>query len=139
MSKLRLEIFPVPQKKLWRKFEDHAAFFKDHGYYLAGGSALALQLGHRQSVDFDFFSQRKGLTLTTESWIRQFSNCTPREIDKDTFHLEADSVKVSFIGAYKYPVIEPLSEIGGIPVAHLADIGLMKLLALERFKPSWDL
>jgi len=31
--------------------------FKDD-YYLAGGTGLALQLGHRDSVDFDFFSQK---------------------------------------------------------------------------------
>lgn len=30
--------------------------FKE-GFYLAGGTALALQIGHRDSVDFDFFSE----------------------------------------------------------------------------------
>lgn len=32
-------------------------FLKEFGFYLAGGTALALQLGHRTSVDFDFYTQ----------------------------------------------------------------------------------
>ena len=28
---------------------------KEYGFYLAGGTAVALQLGHRDSIDFDFF------------------------------------------------------------------------------------
>ena len=34
-------------------------FLKNYGFYLAGGTALALQIGHRTSVDFDFYTQRK--------------------------------------------------------------------------------
>ncbi|MBI5221298.1 MAG: nucleotidyl transferase AbiEii/AbiGii toxin family protein [Candidatus Magasanikbacteria bacterium] len=35
-------------------------FFKKEGWYLAGGTALALQVGHRQSVDLDFFTHKAG-------------------------------------------------------------------------------
>ena len=48
------------QKELWTKLSKHYANLDDWGFYLAGGTALALQLGHRQSVDFDFFSQKMG-------------------------------------------------------------------------------
>ena len=34
-------------------------FCRAQGFYLAGGTALALQVGHRDSVDFDFFSERE--------------------------------------------------------------------------------
>ena len=34
-----------------------APLARQHGFYLAGGTALALQLGHRRSVDFDWFRE----------------------------------------------------------------------------------
>lgn len=50
MSKIYLEIFNKEKKKV---FQQLAHFQKDG--YLAGGTALALQIGHRQSFDFDVF------------------------------------------------------------------------------------
>ena len=54
MSKVfspRLDVLPEPQRKLWPEL----AGTPDH-FILYGGTAIALRLGHRQSVDFDFFS-----------------------------------------------------------------------------------
>lgn len=55
MSRLKphLEIVPAEQKALW----PHLAPAKDLGFTLYGGTALALRLGHRVSVDFDFFTE----------------------------------------------------------------------------------
>ncbi len=47
----RLDILPRPQRTLWRELDATP----DH-FTLYGGTALALRLGHRQSVDFAFFS-----------------------------------------------------------------------------------
>src|SRR5215472_2048522 len=47
----RLDILPLPQRTLWPELDATP----DH-FTLYGGTALALRLGHRQSVDFDFFS-----------------------------------------------------------------------------------
>ena len=47
----RLDILPAPQLALWTELDAVPAHFT-----LYGGTALALRLGHRQSVDFDFFS-----------------------------------------------------------------------------------
>ena len=52
-NKLRLEILPPEQLELWQQLGSTPADF-----VLYGGTALALRLGHRQSVDFDFFSAR---------------------------------------------------------------------------------
>ena len=49
----RLDILPAPQRALWPELAAVAGHF-----VLYGGTALALRLGHRQSVDFDFFSSR---------------------------------------------------------------------------------
>ena len=50
--KLHLEILPEPQKQFW---DDLAEAIPEH-FVLYGGTAVALRLGHRNSVDFDFFS-----------------------------------------------------------------------------------
>ena len=49
----KFEILPPPQQKLWPELEGLAAL----GFVLYGGTAIALRLGHRVSVDFDFFSK----------------------------------------------------------------------------------
>jgi hypothetical protein len=49
-----LEILPEPQLLLWPKLRPIA----DLGFVLYGGTAIALRLGHRASVDFDFFTER---------------------------------------------------------------------------------
>ena len=51
----RLDILPAPQLQLWAELGTVPPAF-----VLYGGTALALHLGHRQSVDFDFFSRRTG-------------------------------------------------------------------------------
>lgn len=50
-TRLKLKIFDAPQRALWNELGDTPEQF-----VLYGGTALALQLGHRKSVDFDFFS-----------------------------------------------------------------------------------
>jgi len=52
VDRLRLEILPEVQLNLLESLSSQS-FVKD--FYLAGGTCLALQIGHRQSVDFDLF------------------------------------------------------------------------------------
>ncbi len=49
----RLDILPPPQRRLWDELSDVPPEF-----VLYGGTALALHLGHRTSVDFDFFGNK---------------------------------------------------------------------------------
>ena len=51
MPDLKLEILPKAQRLLWKELNQLPKSF-----VLYGGTALALRLGHRHSVDFDFFS-----------------------------------------------------------------------------------
>lgn len=50
----RMEILPPAQQRLWPMLRG----LDDLGFVLYGGTAIALQLGHRASVDFDFFANR---------------------------------------------------------------------------------
>ncbi len=47
----RLDILPAPQRRLWTELHE-----VPRNFVLYGGTAIALRLGHRQSIDFDFFS-----------------------------------------------------------------------------------
>ncbi len=49
----RLDILPLPQRRLWAELSAVPPEF-----VLYDGTALALHLGHRESVDFDFFGNR---------------------------------------------------------------------------------
>ncbi len=48
-----LEVLPAAQLKVWKNL----APTRQLGFVLYGGTAIALRLGHRVSVDFDFFTQ----------------------------------------------------------------------------------
>jgi len=49
---MHLEILPAPLRAFW----DEDAPALPGGWVLYGGTAIALHLGHRRSLDFDFFS-----------------------------------------------------------------------------------
>ena len=49
--------------------------------YLAGGSALALQLGHRKSIDFDFFSEKEFNAINVK---RQLKKIGTYKIENET-------------------------------------------------------
>lgn len=65
---LHFEIFPENQKKIFTTLSNLEWIKK---FYLAGGTCLALQIGHRQSIDFDFFSPDN---FNTRDMIHQLSD-----------------------------------------------------------------
>jgi len=68
MSDVHFEILPPAQQRVWDLLAKRADQLGTSGYYLAGGTALALHLGHRQSVDFDFFSQKRDSAAIAMTW-----------------------------------------------------------------------
>lgn len=122
---------------------------KDLGFVLCGGSALALQLGHRQSVDFDFFLygrlNQKRLRdafplLNDESLVTQiqdFENTRSFEISHpDT---GKGTATISFFGNLGYGRVgEPqLTEDGVLIVASALDIFATKLKGIIQ-RPSTE-
>lgn len=101
-------------------------------FYLAGGTALALQLGHRLSVDLDFFSATQAdvpaLMEPLRHALREFS---PVLSDSSWGNLVflADGVRVGFYG-YGYDMVKPLLQTEGMALASVEDIALMKMDAL---------
>lgn len=102
------------------------------GFILAGGTAAALHMGHRKSVDFDFFTAEQ---FSNDELIRNIKKfgLSPElfQEEKGTLTLSINGVKVSFF-QYPYPFAEKPSSLSGIPVAGLIDIASMKVLAITQ-------
>jgi len=101
-------------------------------FYLAGGTALALQLGHRRSVDLDFFSATDQVHgRTRREIIAALSRQKPEVIENadGNLLLLVDGIHVGFF-SYGYPLLDPGLEFQNVRLASLLDLGLMKLDAL---------
>lgn len=102
-------------------------------WYLAGGTALALQAGHRKSVDLDFFNQKKSFaTKTIFSHFLDNPNWQTTIEEDNTVYGELFKAKISFI-AYPYflPKQRPI-QYGSIKILSARDIAVMKIVAISQ-------
>lgn len=97
--------------------------------YLAGGSALALHLGHRYSVDFDFFSRKPINAKQLAEKLTGIGTFKTQMTDKKTLIGEFNAIKFSLFH-YDYPLIAKLHQFKGISIADPADIAGMKIVAI---------
>jgi hypothetical protein len=128
---MHLEILSNQQRELL----PFVAHFK-RSYYLVGGTAIALHIGHRRSIDFDLFTAKK----LNKSRIRQkvfelpYSKKTLFD-DVDQAHFYINEVKTTFF-FYPYPV-EHLAMLDGvISMPSLLSMSAMKAFALGR-RAKW--
>lgn len=110
-------------------------------FRLVGGTALALQLGHRVSVDIDLFTPEAfdavgmGERLGFDYEARQI------ETAKNTVRARIKDVKIDIL-AHRYPMLEKPLVVEGVRMAGLKDIAAMKLNAIANRgskKDFWDL
>jgi len=94
---------------------------------MVGGTALALQIGHRDSIDIDLFG--KIAFLEQEKNIELTGNVEVLKKSKNINVLSIDNIKVDIVN-YKYPWISPLIEEDNYRLASIKDIGAMKLNAI---------
>ena len=126
------EILPEAQKNLWPRLSP----CKDLGFVLYGGTAIALQLGHRSSLDFDFFSHFP----LDEAKERELLGALPFLNDSERIQFAPDTrsyltetnVKFSFFGSIRLGRIgEPqITSDGVLQVASLYDLMAMKLATI---------
>jgi predicted nucleotidyltransferase component of viral defense system len=102
-------------------------------FYLAGGTALALQIGHRDSIDFDFFTEKQIDTQKLFETLRGiFKDHVLTKIQEETNTLSVivdESIKLSFF-TYSYPLLNNVIEEEYLRVASVEDIACMKLSAV---------
>lgn len=106
-------------------------YFK-RDFYLAGGTGLALQFGHRKSDDFDFFTQHHFATDTLFDKIISTFDQSLKKIQEEQNTLTiliSNEIKISFFH-YPYPLLDPLIEEFDVKIASVSDIGCMKLSAI---------
>ncbi|MBN1292428.1 MAG: nucleotidyl transferase AbiEii/AbiGii toxin family protein [Candidatus Latescibacteria bacterium] len=105
-------------------------------FYLAGGTAVALHIGHRRSIDFDLFthSQLKKSRIRTKLIHIPFSQIPVFE-DFDQLHLLINNVKLTFC-SYPWSVLHPINVGSIFTIPSLLSLAAMKAFALGR-KAKW--
>ena len=129
MSALYLNILSEAQRELWKGLEPVSKM----GFTLYGGTALALQLNHRCSLDFDFFSSKP---LQIQRILDSLPNSNTLQIEKikeRTLELITQSgVHLSFFGALAIRRVgNPISDDENhLKIASLDDLMAAKLKVL---------
>jgi len=99
-------------------------------FYLAGGTALAMALGHRKSIDLDWFCQTDFSSQEIKAKLSKLGSFKVISESEGTLNGLLDKVRVSFL-RYQYKLIFPLVVRGKIKLADERDIAAMKIDAIS--------
>lgn len=126
-----LEILPPAQRQLWHELDQVPAEFT-----LYGGTAIALHLGHRQSVDFDFFGNRSFDPAKLQAVIPFLAGARVRQHERNTLTATLNregKVAVSFFGVPNLPrLVSPVvSDDNGLKIASLLDLAGTKASVVQ--------
>lgn len=97
--------------------------------YLAGGTAAALQIGHRISMDFDFFTPKDFVPKEFSTALSKLGSFDEDQADKGTVLGKFKGVSFSLF-IYKYPLIFPPIKYLSLDIADIRDIAAMKIDAI---------
>ena len=138
--KLQLAILPPEQRQLWQQL---AATPSD--FVLYGDTALALQLGHRQSVDCDFFSARYFVPEQLHRSLPYLRNAEIVQIATNTLsclvsNQGARSVKLSFFGGLQLRQLQTphICAEPRVALASLADLSATKVQVIQNRAEAKD-
>lgn len=132
MSKIHLEIFDKDRLELFKKLKT----FKKFGV-LAGGTAIALQIKHRKSYDFDVFTKTR-ISDNLRQMVRKTLGYSSQIIKDSTNQLDIitpKSIKVTFL-RHPYPPLHPLLDTGSIKLFDLHDLASNKAYTIGR-RGTW--
>ena len=99
-------------------------------FHLAGGTALALQLGHRVSRDLDFFTPQKFSEKMIMAELEKLGELKIDTLAEETILGTLNGIKISFF-FYRYTLIFPAVPFLGVDLADYREIGAMKLDAVQ--------
>lgn len=116
---------PTDTAKLVAKFQSKSPSFLDT-FYLSGGTALSLQLGHRESEDLDFFSPSDFDPLLLQKQLTQFGQLSQTMAAEGTLNTFLGGVKLQFL-EYPYTMLESFNNWQRIHLSSVLDIACTKL------------
>lgn len=119
------QTLPLKTAQLLQRFTQNKPDFLST-FYLSGGTALSLQLGHRESEDLDFFIQQPFQPEFIERQLLQYGTLAETELLPDTLNTYLNGVKLQFL-LYPYRLIEPFTLWEGVSLSSLLDIACTKL------------
>ena len=127
-NSLYLDILNLNQIQLLKKLK----FLEKYGFYLAGGTALALQINHRTSLDFDFYTKNFFDNKKLHQLLKKkFKKIILLEMAEDTLIIKINNVIVSFF-RYPYPLIFSFIKDKNLPpLASKENIAAMKIIAIS--------
>ncbi len=115
------------QKKIFPKLKN----FND--FYLAGGTALTLQIGHRISVDFDLFSEKE-IPKEFATKVKRIFSAEKTSIsvnNSDEFTVFVNETKISFL-RYPFPVLFDFIDFEGVKLLSVKEIAATKAYSIGR-------
>lgn len=124
-NKFYPETLPEQTAKLLNTLEQKMPSFLTN-FYLSGGTALSLQLGHRESEDLDFFSEQPFDPRMLQTELEKIGKLEDLELSENTLNGFIAEVKLQFLG-YPYPLLEDFIDYKGIKLSSVADIACTKL------------
>jgi hypothetical protein len=102
-------------------------------WYLAGGTALALQVGHRESFDLDFFTEEKDFnTLALERVLMSLGKWETTHTERGTLYGLLSGAKASFIAYPFFRPAQPPLQCGTVRILPVDDIMAMKIVAISQ-------
>lgn len=129
-----LENIPLKTRDLLEKLSRRRFM---HKFYLAGGTAAALYLGHRQSNDLDFFSEEEFNASILVKNLKQIGKFQGLKSAENTIIGDLNGIKISFF-ALPYKLLEMPARHNNLRIAQLIDIATMKILAISDRRTKRD-
>lgn len=125
-----MEILPNPTRRAL-EFFSHQSWLKRGGWYLAGGTALAMQAGHRSSVDLDFFLHRA--SFSAPALIGRLGGAWKTSvIEEGTVHGSLFGAKVSFLSNQLFQPLFSYLPYGSIPILSESDVAATKIISISQ-------
>lgn len=98
---------------------------------LVGGTSLALQYGHRTSVDLDLFGNVPDDDLALLEILENFGTVQGQKTSKYIKSFVVDNIKVDFVNYSRFPWLEDAVVEDGLRLASPKDIAAMKVFAIQ--------
>ncbi|MDI6731347.1 MAG: nucleotidyl transferase AbiEii/AbiGii toxin family protein [Candidatus Margulisbacteria bacterium] len=131
MKKLHLEVIDKKRQGILKKL---SLLFQKQ-YYLAGGTALALQIGHRESMDFDLFANKELSFVQKKILVKAFSKNKLQTLadtaDELTVIIDG-SIKITLLNYYWGPLLPLIHFTGIMPLLSIKEIAATKAYTIGR-------